>query len=208
MVNLNHPTRAWNHTGGATFSGCHRVIVTDLVAQERKFVANSRLKKAEKINFSWNLVAIKTVLLLPFFLKDPVVGYSKDRNLEQKIAQNWVTWYKQHGKIALPEALFILQFAFKQVTRSVLVLTLLAKVFKACFACTLYIVQKASLKNSTDASARFPTMRTNQRAFYNREIVQDVRKFSLNPLKLSITKDFCIPVRNLSSVGDFGAAAV
>ena len=29
-----------------------RVIVTDLVAQERKFVANSRLKKAEKTNFS------------------------------------------------------------------------------------------------------------------------------------------------------------
>ena len=38
--------------GGATFSGCHRVIVTGLVAQERKFVANSRLKNAEKINFS------------------------------------------------------------------------------------------------------------------------------------------------------------
>ena len=46
--------------------------MTDLVAQERKFVANSRLKNAEKINFSWNLVPIKTVLLLPFFLKDPV----------------------------------------------------------------------------------------------------------------------------------------
>ena len=38
--------------GGATFSGCHRVIVTDLVAQPRKFVANSRLKNAERINFS------------------------------------------------------------------------------------------------------------------------------------------------------------
>ena len=62
--------------------------------------------------------------------------------------------------------------------------------FKACFACTLYIVQKASLKNSTDASARFPTMRTNQRAVYNRESVQDLRKFSLHPLKPSITKDF------------------
>ena len=46
--------------------------MTDLVAQERKFVANSRLKKAEKINFLSNLVPIKTVLLLPFFLKDPV----------------------------------------------------------------------------------------------------------------------------------------
>ena len=34
----------------------------------------------------------------------------------------------------LLEALFILQFALKQVTRSVLVLTLLAQVFKACFA--------------------------------------------------------------------------
>ena len=44
----------------------------DLVAQERKFVANSQLKNAEKINFSLNLVPIKTVLLLPFFLKDPV----------------------------------------------------------------------------------------------------------------------------------------
>ena len=72
VVGFKQPTRAWNHTGGATFSGCHTVIVTDLVAQERKFVANSRLKKAEKINFSWNLMPTKTVLLLPFFLKDPV----------------------------------------------------------------------------------------------------------------------------------------
>ena len=46
--------------------------MTDLVAQERKFVAYSRLKKAEKFNFSLNLVPIKSVLLLPFFLKDPV----------------------------------------------------------------------------------------------------------------------------------------
>ena len=44
----------------------------DLVAQERKFVANSRLKNAEKIIFSGNLVPIKIVSLLPFFLKDPV----------------------------------------------------------------------------------------------------------------------------------------
>ena len=54
VVGFKQPTRAWKHTGGANFSGCHRVIVTDLVAQERKFVANSRLKKAEKFNFSWN----------------------------------------------------------------------------------------------------------------------------------------------------------
>ena len=46
----------------------------DLVAQERKFVANSRLKNAEKIIFSGNLVPIKIVSLLPFFLKDPVEG--------------------------------------------------------------------------------------------------------------------------------------
>ena len=72
VVGFKQPTRAWKHTGSATFSGCRRVIVTDLVAQERKFVANSRLKKAEKVNFSWNLVPIKSVLLLPFFLKDPV----------------------------------------------------------------------------------------------------------------------------------------
>ena len=72
VVGFKQPTRAWKHTGGANFSGCHRVIVTDLVAQQHKFVANSRLKKAEKINFLWNLVLIKTVSLLPFFLKDPV----------------------------------------------------------------------------------------------------------------------------------------
>ena len=92
--------------------------------------------------------------------------------------------------------LFILQCAQKtQVPRSLLVLILLARVFKACFACTLYIVQKASLRNSTDASAHFPTMRTNQCAFYNREIVQNLRKFSLNPVEPSMTKEFCIPVR-------------
>ena len=50
--------------------------MTDLVAPERKFVAYSRLKKAEKFNFSLNLVPIKSVLLLPFFLKDPVVYWS------------------------------------------------------------------------------------------------------------------------------------
>ena len=73
VVGFNQPTRAWKHTGGANFSGYQRVILADLEAQERKFVANSRLKKAEKINFSWNLVPIKTVLLLPFILKDPIV---------------------------------------------------------------------------------------------------------------------------------------
>ena len=46
--------------------------MTDLVAQQCKFVANFRLKKSEKFNFSLNLVPIKTILLLPFFLKDPV----------------------------------------------------------------------------------------------------------------------------------------
>ena len=78
-----------------------------------------------------------------------------------------------------------------QVPRSVLVLNLLAKVFKVCFACKLYIKQK----NSTGASAHFPTMRTNQCVFYNGEIVQNLRKFSLNPVEPSMTKEFCIPVR-------------
>ena len=72
VVGFKQSTRAWKHTGGANFSGYQRVILAVLEAQERKFVANSRLKKAEKINFSWNLVPKKTVLLLPFFLKDPV----------------------------------------------------------------------------------------------------------------------------------------
>ena len=53
------------------------MILADLEAQERKFVANSPLKKAEKTNFSWNLMPIKTVLLLPFFLKDPVYEREK-----------------------------------------------------------------------------------------------------------------------------------
>ena len=48
MVNLKQPTRACKHTGGEIFSGCHRLIVADLEAQEGKFVANSQLKKAEK----------------------------------------------------------------------------------------------------------------------------------------------------------------
>ena len=72
VVGFKQPTRAWKHTGGANFSGYQTVILAVLEATERKFVANSRLKKAEKINFLWNLVPEKTVLFLPFFLKDPV----------------------------------------------------------------------------------------------------------------------------------------
>ena len=50
------------------------MILAVLETKERKFVANSRLKKAEKIYFLCKIVLIKTVLLLPFFLKDPVCG--------------------------------------------------------------------------------------------------------------------------------------
>ena len=41
VVNLKQPTRAWKRTGGNSFSGCHWVIVTDLEAQEGKFVVYS-----------------------------------------------------------------------------------------------------------------------------------------------------------------------
>ena len=64
------------------------MILADLEAQERKFVANSRLKKAEKINFSWNLVPKKNVLLLPFFLKDPVFIFKKKSGENYKKAVN------------------------------------------------------------------------------------------------------------------------
>ena len=33
VVNLKQHTRAWKHTGGASLSGYHRVIVADLEAQ-------------------------------------------------------------------------------------------------------------------------------------------------------------------------------
>ena len=81
-----------NHTTDITKSGYQMVILADLEAQERKFVANSRLKKAEKINFSWNLVPKKTVLLLPFFLKDPVDLTKANRlvqSQQQIIVEKW-----------------------------------------------------------------------------------------------------------------------
>ena len=45
VVNLKQPTRACKHTGGEIFSGCHRLIVADLEAQEGKIVGNSQLKE-------------------------------------------------------------------------------------------------------------------------------------------------------------------
>ena len=45
VVNLKQP----ENTGGASFSGCHRVMVADLGPQKGKFVANYHFKKAEKI---------------------------------------------------------------------------------------------------------------------------------------------------------------
>ena len=45
VFGLKQPTRACKHTGGEIFSGCHRLIVADLEAQEGKFVVNSQLKE-------------------------------------------------------------------------------------------------------------------------------------------------------------------
>ena len=50
--------RGWKQTGGVRFSGCQRVIVVDLEAQEGKLVANFRLNQVEKTISLWNLVCI------------------------------------------------------------------------------------------------------------------------------------------------------
>ena len=34
LLQTSQSTRAWKHTGGVSFSGCHRVIVADLETQE------------------------------------------------------------------------------------------------------------------------------------------------------------------------------
>ena len=72
VVNLKQPNRAWKHTRGASFSECHWVILADLEAQEVYFVLNFQFRTAKKSPFVWNLVPMKTVWLLSFFLDDPV----------------------------------------------------------------------------------------------------------------------------------------
>ena len=72
VVCLRQSTRAKKHFRYASFFGCLRVIVVDLGAVEDKFVANSGPKTAEKTQLLWKRMPVQTVLLLPFFLDDPV----------------------------------------------------------------------------------------------------------------------------------------
>ena len=85
VVCLRQSTRAKKHFRYASFFGCLRVIVVDLGAPEDKFVANSGPKTAEKTQLLWKWMPVQTVLLLPFFLDDPV--YSKYNNIYSKY--NW-----------------------------------------------------------------------------------------------------------------------
>ena len=48
----------------------------DLDAPEDKFVANSHPKTAQKTQFSWKHMPMKVILLLTFFLNDPVFSSS------------------------------------------------------------------------------------------------------------------------------------
>ena len=72
VVGLKQPPRAWKHIGGASLFGGLVVIVVDLGAQKDKFAANSGPKPVEEIKLLWNLMPVQTVLLLTFFLDDPV----------------------------------------------------------------------------------------------------------------------------------------
>ena len=76
VVGLRQSIRAKKHFRYASFFGCLRVIVVDLGALEDKFVANSVPKTAEKTQLLWKWMPVQTVLLLPFFLDDPVCSSS------------------------------------------------------------------------------------------------------------------------------------
>ena len=67
VVNLKQP----ENTGGASFSGCHRVI-WQTRKLKRVIFTNSQLKKAEKTNYSRNLDPMKSALLFSFFFEHPV----------------------------------------------------------------------------------------------------------------------------------------
>ena len=53
LLQTSQSSRAWKHTGGVSFSGCHRVIVADLETQEDDPVncVNWEMKKNQNVLF-------------------------------------------------------------------------------------------------------------------------------------------------------------
>ena len=87
VVGHKQCSRAWKHIGGVRFKGCHRVIVMDLEALEDRFATNSWPKTAEKTKLLQKLRLVKTVLLLSFFLDDPVVCHKSPSSILKEL------WY-------------------------------------------------------------------------------------------------------------------
>ena len=85
MVCLSQPTTVWKHIRGASFQGYHGVILVDLDAVGHKFAANFWPETVEKTDFFVKIEIFTNILLLTFFLKEPVHSIAIGQRIQEKL---------------------------------------------------------------------------------------------------------------------------